>query len=414
MPVTGTVTVVQPTASALNVDVGNFPSTQNVDVLNFPASTVVTQPSGANLHVDVDNFPATQPVSGTVAVSNFPATQTVSGTVSVSGNVTVVQPAGTALHVDVDNFPATQPVSGTVAVSNFPATQPVSGTVSVSNFPATQPVSGTVTANAGTGTFAVSAASLPLPTGAATAANQTNGTQVTQVSNFPAVQSVQGSAVTTSGSISGNGNILQLPMGAVSSLGPFAGITLEISGTWTSFLVLQGSNGGSYYTIDLINLSNPNAGPQSLITANGLYYAPLGCVNLELISAFYTSGTINCYASLRAVPPGFAPPFGISGSPELTSSKTPLTYSAPTTASVTVASVQILAANANRKGLYLSNTSNQQISFGFGGAAAVYQNGITLFPGEKFWMDEFSFSTGAVFACTTGATTYIGVQEITT
>ena len=52
---------------------------------------------------------------------------------------------------------------------------PVSGSVSVSNFPTTQAVSGTVTANAGTGTFAVSAASLPLPTGAATSASQTTG-----------------------------------------------------------------------------------------------------------------------------------------------------------------------------------------------------------------------------------------------
>ena len=41
---------------------------------------------------------------------------------------------------------------------------PVSGTF----WQATQPVSGTVTANAGSGTFAISAASLPLPTGAAT------------------------------------------------------------------------------------------------------------------------------------------------------------------------------------------------------------------------------------------------------
>lgn len=49
------------------------------------------------------------------------------------------------------------PVNGTVNIGNFPATQPVSGTIAVSNFPATQPIS---------------AASLPLPTGAATAANQ--------------------------------------------------------------------------------------------------------------------------------------------------------------------------------------------------------------------------------------------------
>ncbi len=55
---------------------------------------------------------------------------------------------------------------------------PVSGTVATGGLTDTQlratavPVSGTVTANAGTGTLAVSAASLPLPAGAATAAKQ--------------------------------------------------------------------------------------------------------------------------------------------------------------------------------------------------------------------------------------------------
>lgn len=71
--------------------------------------------------------------------------------------------AATAANQQTDALTDTElraspvPVSGTVSVANFPATQPVSGTVAVSNFPATQPIS---------------AASLPLPTGAATAANQ--------------------------------------------------------------------------------------------------------------------------------------------------------------------------------------------------------------------------------------------------
>lgn len=94
--------------------------------------------------------------------------------------------------------------------------------------------------------------------------------------------------------------------------------------------------------------------------------------------------------------------------------KTPHTYSAPATASVGTTSTLILAANANRVGLYLSNTSAQQISLGFNGNAAAYQYGITLYPGEKFWMDEYSFSTGAIYAVTTGAASYIGIQEITT
>lgn len=58
-----------------------------------------------------------------------------------------------------------------VTGSFYQATQPVSGTF----WQTTQPVSGTVTANAGSGTFAVSATSLPLPSGAATSALQTTG-----------------------------------------------------------------------------------------------------------------------------------------------------------------------------------------------------------------------------------------------
>jgi hypothetical protein len=78
-----------------------------------------------------------------------------------NANVLSVQGAsgGTALPVAVGNFPATQAVSGAVTVANLPATQAVSGAVTVSNLPATQ---------------AVSVAALPLPAGAATAANQSS------------------------------------------------------------------------------------------------------------------------------------------------------------------------------------------------------------------------------------------------
>lgn len=95
-----------------------------------------------------------------------------------------------------------------VSVGNWPATQAVTGTF----WQATQPVSGTVTANAGSGTFAVSAASLPLPTGAATAAKQpafgTAGTASADVLTVQGIASmtalkVDGSAVTQPVSISG-------------------------------------------------------------------------------------------------------------------------------------------------------------------------------------------------------------------
>ncbi len=235
-------------------------------------------------------------------------------------------------------------------------------------------------------------------------------------------------AVNTSGSIAANGNILLFPNGGITSLGLFTGIVLEISGTWNATLTLTGSNGGSYYTIDVINLSNPNAGPQSTITANGLYYAPVGTVDVAFAATGYVSGTVICYASLRVNPLQFEPTtlqtvkvqdgsgnaINSQSNALDVNTKTPLVYSAPITASVGTTSTLILAANANRKGLYLSNTTaTQQISLGFDGNAAGYQYGLTLFPGEKFWMDEYSFSTGAIYAITSGTTTYIGIQEIT-
>jgi hypothetical protein len=103
---------------------------------NTSLSSINTKtPALVDGKVPVDGSGVTQPVSGTVAVSNLPVTQPISGSVAVN------------------NLPATQPVSGTVSVANLPETQAVSGTF----FPPTQPVS---------------AVTLPLPSGAATAAKQ--------------------------------------------------------------------------------------------------------------------------------------------------------------------------------------------------------------------------------------------------
>ena len=69
-----------------------------------------------------------------------------------------------AIHANAAYQPVTT-VSGSVQVS--------SGTVNVANFPAIQTVSGSLSVSA-TGTTPVSVSSLPLPSGAATAANQTS------------------------------------------------------------------------------------------------------------------------------------------------------------------------------------------------------------------------------------------------
>lgn len=181
--------------------------------------------------VGINNFPATQPVSGTVTVNQGTSPWVVSGTVtanigttnglaldtsvnsllkpastlaavtsvgSITNTVTVGQATGTNLHVVVDSAPST-PITGTVTANQgtspwvTSATQSgtwtvqqgtppwsvsQSGTwttgrtwsllntidsVNIGNFPATQPIS---------------AASLPLPTGASTSALQTTGNAI--------------------------------------------------------------------------------------------------------------------------------------------------------------------------------------------------------------------------------------------
>jgi hypothetical protein len=90
--------------------------------------------------------------------------------------------------------------------------------------------------------------------------------------------------------------------------------------------------------------------------------------------------------------------------------KTDLTPSAPTSASVGVASAQAVAANGSRKGLVLVNVSNNRISFGLG-AAAVLDSGITLYPGGVWEMDEYTFDLGAVNAIASAAASTLAIQE---
>jgi hypothetical protein len=91
---------------------------------------------------------------------------------------------------------------------------------------------------------------------------------------------------------------------------------------------------------------------------------------------------------------------------------TPLTASAPNTTSVGVGSGQVVAANANRKGLVLTNLSVNNISFGIG-VNAVIGNGITLTPNGVWEMDQFTFSTAAINAIASGASSNLAIQEFT-
>lgn len=105
------------------------------------------------------------------------------------------------LQIDVLSAPTTT-VSGTVAATQSGAWD-IGTVTAVTSITNTVTVQGTVTANAGTGTFAISAASLPLPSGAATAAKQPSlGTAGTASSD---VITVQGIASMTALVVDGSG-----------------------------------------------------------------------------------------------------------------------------------------------------------------------------------------------------------------
>jgi hypothetical protein len=96
------------------------------------------------------------------------------------------------------------------------------------------------------------------------------------------------------------------------------------------------------------------------------------------------------------------------------STKTALTASAPTAVSVGVASGVVIAANANRKGLVLVNTSTASISLNCVGGAAVLYSGITLNAGGGVWvMDEYTFTTAEIRGIASAAASNLAIQEYT-
>lgn len=87
-----------------------------------------------------------------------------------------------------------------------------------------------------------------------------------------------------------------------------------------------------------------------------------------------------------------------------------LTAASPSAASIGIASGTLLATNANRKGLVLTNTSIAKISIGLG-VTAVLNSGITLYPGGTWVMDELTFTTAQLNAIASIAASNVAIQE---
>ena len=87
------------------------------------------------------------------------------------------------------------------------------------------------------------------------------------------------------------------------------------------------------------------------------------------------------------------------------------TGNAPTAASVGTTSSTILTSNTSRQGGIFVNTSTNIISFATGANAAVLNSGITLTPGGSWTMDAYSFTTNAIQAIASAASSNVAIQE---
>lgn len=132
-----------------------------------------------------------------------------------------------------------------------------------------------------------------------------------------------------------------------------------------------------------------------------------GSVTIEQATAANLNATV-AQSGIWTVQPGNT----ANTTPWLVSTKSALTASSPTFATVGITSASAVAANSSRKGLVLINTSNNTISLGLG-ATAVLSSGITLTPGGVWEMDENTFTTAAINAIASAASSNLAIQEYT-
>lgn len=85
------------------------------------------------------------------------------------------------------------------------------------------------------------------------------------------------------------------------------------------------------------------------------------------------------------------------------------TANAPASASVTNADSVVLAANASRKKLVITNIGTTNVYFGDGTTAAL-NSGIVLTPNGTWVMDNYTFSTAAIHAICASTST-LAIQE---
>ena len=167
--------------------------------------------------------------------------------------------------ISIDNKVATEI---TLSAINTKTANLVSGRVPVDGSGVTQPIS---------------VASLPLPAGSATSANQ--------IITNNSLTSIDGKLtpqfVSNAGALSGATQVVNLPITRES-----AG-TVQITGTWIGRITFEATlDGTNFYPINAVSASTSS--PQTTTTVNGLYrLTPSGALSFRANMTSFTSGTAN-------------------------------------------------------------------------------------------------------------------------
>lgn len=232
---------------------------------------------------------------------------------------------------------------------------------------------GLITRNIPSGTQGISAASLPLPTGAALSATQTDRTQKAQITDG-----------TRDGTVK-------------------AASTLPLT-TDTAFVVTLRESLSTPVTGAFFQATQPVSGT---VTTTPPANASTNVAQVAGTAVSVNTGVRDGGTQRVTIATNDLVPIAVT--------KTDLTPSSPTTASVGIATAQAVASSATRKGLILRNTSSagQRISLGFG-LSAVLDSGVVLYPQDTFYMGDYDFDLGAVNAIASAASASLAVQEYTT
>lgn len=299
-PVSGNLSVTASSSSGLTI---NGTVTANAGTGNF----TVVQPTGTNLHTVVDSGTITANVqalssSGLTINGSVTANIGTSGSLALDASVTALQVTqGSTTSGQKGNLVLGSVTTAAPAYTNgqtSPISLTTSGSIRVDGSAVTQPIS---------------AASLPLPTGASTSANQTTANtslasidgklthgQATMANSVPVALASDQSALTPGADISGNGTIGALNATFALTIHGCSSTLLVLSGTWVGSVQIQGlaPDGATWSNLSTQPVpAGSGTFSTALLTTNGVYriLAPADYTQIRALMSAYTSGTATVY-----------------------------------------------------------------------------------------------------------------------